>query len=123
MTMGRPVHFEILADDPEVVAAFYGQVFGWEIAASHGPQPYWLVTTGPQGTPGINGGITHRQLHQAVINTVQVESVEDTLAKIGAAGGKKVHGPHDIPGVGRHAYCSDPEGNLFGILQPCMAKA
>ena len=40
------------------------------------------------------------------------------LEKVEAAGGKKVHGPNEIPGVGVHAYCADPEGNLFGILQP-----
>jgi predicted enzyme related to lactoylglutathione lyase len=31
-------------------------------------------------------------------------------------------GPNEIPGVGLHAYCADPEGNLFGILQPAPAS-
>ena len=39
--MKRPVHFEILADSPENVAAFYNQVFDWEIATwGEGEQTY-----------------------------------------------------------------------------------
>jgi hypothetical protein len=117
--MARPVHFEILADDPKKAAAFYESVLGWEIAAwEDGPEPYWLVTTGPEDTPGIDGAIMHRSFQQAVINTIQVDSLQERLAKVEAAGGKLVLGPNEIPGVGQHAYCSDPEGNLFGLLQP-----
>jgi predicted enzyme related to lactoylglutathione lyase len=114
------VYFEILGDQPEKLVAFYKDIFGWETATGDGPQAYWRVTTGPEGTPGIDGGIMGRHLSQAVINTIQVASMDETLSKIEQAGGKKVHGPEEIPGVGLHAYCSDPEGNLFGIMQPAV---
>jgi predicted enzyme related to lactoylglutathione lyase len=117
--MSRPVHFEILTDDPQKVAAFYESVLGWKIAAWEGAgEPYWLVTTGPNETPGIDGAIMGRSFQQAVINTVAVESLQEMVDKVQAAGGKLVQGPNDIPSVGRHAYCSDPEGTLFGLLQP-----
>jgi uncharacterized protein len=116
--MNRPVHFEILADDPEASASFYREVFGWETATWEGPQTYWMVTTGPAGTVGIDGGIMHRHLAQSVINTIQVESLEATLGRVEAVGGTKVMGPHEVPGVGMHAYCADPEGTLFGVLEP-----
>ena len=117
--MARPIHFEILADDPQKAAAFYESVLGWEIAAWEvGPEPYWLATTGPDGTPGIDGAIMHRGFEQAVINTIEVESLQEVLDKLEPAGGKMVAGPNDIPGVGQHAYCADPEGILFGVLQP-----
>lgn len=116
--MNRPVHFEILGHDPEALVAFYRDTFGWKAQTWEGPQSYWLVTTGPEETPGIDGGFMHRHFEQAVINTIAVESLEATLEKVEAGGGALVDGPNDIPEVGRHAYCSDPEGNLFGILQP-----
>ncbi len=117
--MARPVHFEILADEPEKAAVFYGDVFGWKISTwDGGEQGYWLADTGPDDTPGIHGAIMHRHFSQAVINTVEVDSLEETLKKIAKAGGKKIHGPEEIPGVGIHAYCEDPEGNLFGVMQP-----
>ncbi len=115
--MHRPVHFEILCDNPEKIAAFYRDALGWEIASWGPQQTYWLVTTGPENTPGINGGIMNKHFPQAVINTVDVPSLQEALEKIEKAGGRKIHGPNQIPGVGLHAYCADPEGNLFGILQ------
>jgi len=33
------------------------------------------------------------------------------------AGGKLVMPKTPIPGVGYFAYCEDPEGNLFGVMQ------
>lgn len=119
--MNRPVHFEILADDPAGVAAFYKKALGWESASWEG-QSYWLVTTGPPGTTGINGGIMGRHFAQRVINTVEVESLPDAVASVEAAGGAKLHGPSEIPGVGTHVYCADPEGTMFGLLQPVRGK-
>lgn len=116
--MSRPVHFEILANEPEKMAAFYQQALGWKITTWKGPAPYWLVNTGEEGSPGINGGIMAREFQQGVINTISVASLSETLAKIEAAGGKKVQEPYEIPEVGKHMYCADPEGNLFGLLQP-----
>ena len=117
--MKRPVHFEILADDPKKTAGFYESLLGWEIATGGGgEQSYWLVTTGPDDVPGINGGIMQRSFQQGVINTLEVESIEDMLKSVEANGGKLIHGPNEVPGVGLHAYCADPEGNLFGMMQP-----
>ena len=55
---------------------------------------------------------------QAVINTIMVDSLDDMLGRVETAGGKKIHGPNEVPGVGMHAYCADPEGNLFGLMEP-----
>jgi predicted enzyme related to lactoylglutathione lyase len=118
--MMRPVHFEILAANPEKAAEFYRAVFGWEINTWGGSPPYWLVTTGPKEIPGIDGGIMPREFPQAVINTIAVDSLNDVAAKVKAAGGKVILGPNDIPGIGTHMYCADPEGNMFGLLQPTM---
>jgi predicted enzyme related to lactoylglutathione lyase len=115
--MSRVVHFEILSDDPEKTAAFYRDALGWE-SNLWPAEEYWLVTTRPDGTPGINGGLMKRQLDQSVINTSEVDSLEETTRKIEAAGGKLVHGPNEVPNIGTHAYFEDPDGTLFGVMQP-----
>ncbi len=116
--MPRVVHFEIGADDPERAVEFYKNVFGWQIQSWGGPQEYWLVTTGPQEEPGINGGLMRRMKeNQPVVNTISVSSVDDFLLKIKAAGGKALTPKMAIPGVGWMAYCMDTEGNQFGIMQ------
>ena len=117
--MVRPIHFEILANEPGKLASFYESIFGWEIARWGGDdQTYFLATTGAEGTPGINGAVMGRHFEQAVINTVETESLESMTAAIEAAGGRVVHGPNEVEGVGTHAYFADPEGNLFGVMQP-----
>ncbi|WP_244432547.1 VOC family protein [Desulfocurvibacter africanus] len=51
----RVIHFEIPARDPERANAFYSGVFGWDVRKWEGPEDYWLLTTGPDEEPGING--------------------------------------------------------------------
>lgn len=116
--MNRPVHFEILSEDPEKAAAFYEGVFGWKVARWDGPQTYWMVTTGEAGTAGIDGGIMQRHMDQAVVNTMEVPSLEEAIGRVVEGGGEQVRGPNVIPGVGTHAYCTDPTGVLFGLLEP-----
>lgn len=116
--MNRPIHFEILTDHPEAVGQFYRDVLGWEMQDPGGPEQYWLLTTGKSEGHGIDGGIMHRHFPQRVVNTIEVADLEETLAKVEQAGGKKIHGPSEIPNVGLHAYCADPDGNMFGLLQP-----
>jgi len=79
---------------------------------------YWLVTTGEDKTPGINGGITARMDPvKATTNTADVPSVDEFVKKIIAAGGKVVVPKNAVPGVGWLAYCADTEANVFGIMQ------
>jgi predicted enzyme related to lactoylglutathione lyase len=111
------MHFEVGADDPERATKFYGDVFGWEIQKWDGPQDYWLITTGEEGTPGIDGAIMRREAGMSVVNTIGVPSVDEYTAKITASGGTVARPKMAIPGVGYFAYCQDTEGNTFGIMQ------
>ena len=115
--MPRVIHFEIPADQPERAVKFYSDIFGWNFQKWAGPTDYWLVSTGDQG-PGINGGLLRRSHPGAsTVNTVDVVSVDESLRKIEAAGGRVVAPKMAIPSVGYLAYCQDPEGNTFGIMQ------
>lgn len=116
--MPRPIHFEIPCDNPDRVIAFYKDVFGWTVQKWDGPMPYWLVTTGPEGEPGINGGIMMKQHpQQPCVNTVGVENVDAAVATVTAKGGEIAVPKMAIPGVGWLAYGKDPEGNIFGMMQ------
>jgi predicted enzyme related to lactoylglutathione lyase len=118
--MPRVVHFEIPAENASRAVEFYKSVFGWEIKDAGMPMPYFLATTGKEGTMGIDGAIMDKKgmTAQSVTNTIDVPSVDDFIKKITKAGGKQVTKKDTIPGVGDFCYCTDTEGNLFGILQP-----
>jgi predicted enzyme related to lactoylglutathione lyase len=125
LAMPRVVHFEIHAADPERAVAFYGRVFGWEFSKWDGPMPYWLIRTGPAGTPGIDGGLVLRQgappaegqAVNAYVCTVDVPALDDSLGKVAGAGGTQVVPKMPIPGIGWLAYVKDTEGNILGLMQ------
>jgi uncharacterized protein len=118
--MPRVIHFDVPADDPQRAIQFYATVFGWNFDKwSGGSIDYWLVTTGKDSEPGINGGLSKRMPGQGgvVSNSIDVPDVDEYSRKIQAAGGKILNPKMAIPGVGWFAACTDSEGNLFGIMQ------
>lgn len=117
--MSRVIHFELPADNPERAVEFYKKSFGWSFQKWGGPQEYWLVNTGPDSQPGINGGILRRQHPGAsTCNTIGVTSLDEAVATVTKNGGKIALPKMAVPGVGYLAYCQDTEGNVFGMLQP-----
>jgi len=125
--MSRPVYFEIHVDDPSRAMDFYGIVLGWSFE-QYGEAEYWLIKTGDDTMPGINGGM-HRRKGPALdpnartpvvgfICTMQVRDLETILHAVTNAGGKIVKGRFAIPGVGWRAYAQDTEGNIFGLTEP-----
>jgi len=121
INMPRVNHFEIYTDDPEAVQPFYQDVFGWKFQKFEGgPIKYWLITTGPDNEPGINGGITRPREGQSpgTLNTIAVESLDRTMKQIEQRGGKICVPKMAIPKIGWLAYAADPAGNVFGIIEP-----
>jgi uncharacterized protein len=118
--MAKVVHFEIPADDPERAAKFYEDVFGWEIQRWEGPFDYWLVNTGPDDEPGINGAIMTKEMGDTIRNTIGVESFDEFAEKIQENGGKMLTEKANIPGIGDMAAFQDTEGNIFVIMEPLM---
>ena len=115
--MSRVIHFEIAAENPERAVKFYQKAFGWMIE-KWGPVDYWLVTTGENEEPGINGAITEKNDHLAsTTNTIGVVSFEDAVKRIIEAGGQQLMPKTAVPGIGYMTYCKDTEGNVFGIMQ------
>ena len=85
-----------------------------------GPIEYWLVTTGYDKEPGINGGLTRPREGQSpgTINTIAVDSLDQTIKKIEQRGGQICVPTMAIPKVGWLAYAADPAGNVFGVIEP-----
>lgn len=121
--MSRVIHFEVHADNPDRAITFYSKVLGWEFTKFEYGEDYWLIKTGPDGQPGINGGMVRRRAPidgQAVIAfvcTVGTTALDQTVALATKSGGENVVPRMAIPGVGYLAYCKDTEGNIFGLMQ------
>jgi len=121
--MPKVVHFEIHADDPDKLGEFYSKIFDWKIKKWEGPINYWLIETGTKNEPGIGGAIKERvtpissESIIAYVCSIDVPDIDQSLEKVKEHGGQIIQEKMEIPGIGFHAYCKDPEGNVFGIME------
>lgn len=115
--MPRIIHFEIPSKNPDKAAEFYNSVFGWETTKWDGPMPYWLVQTGPDDQPGINGAFMDAASNNRLTYVLDVDDVDTYVEKVKQHGGTVVMPKDVVPGIGYLAYFEDLDGNLFGVMQ------
>ncbi len=116
--MGRVIHFDISADNVERAIKFYQGVFDWKIVKARGPLEYWLVSTGTENDPGIDGGIAPRRAAwQRITCFVEVKSLAKSLAKARTHGGRVLQPKTVIFGEGYIAACEDTEGIIIGVME------
>lgn len=116
--MPRVIHFDLTAENPERAKKFYANTFNWKIEKFEGPDEYWVITTGDDDEPGINGGLMARsETDISSAYSISVPSVDECLAKVKESGGAVIGAKKAIPGVGYFAYCEDTEDNAFGVIE------
>ena len=107
------MHWEIVARDAERQAAFYRELFNWEI----GTGPVRQVPAGLGGPEPGPGGHIRRGDSPAVILYVQVRDLRASLVRAQELGGALVTEPFDVPNGPTMAAISDPEGNPLVLVQ------
>jgi len=116
--MGNPlVHFELMVSDVERAKEFYGKIFDWEFKTDDGMPEYSMINTGAE--PG--GGLMKKPAEApqfALTQYFQVDSIEETLGKVEAAGGKPAMPKMEIPEIGWWSMFFDPDGIPVMIFQP-----
>jgi uncharacterized protein len=114
--VGTFVWHENVSADPKRAQDFYTQLFGWQIEVFKNDQvEYPMISVDGQshgGFPPVQEGTPPHW-----VGNVAVESVDETVEKVKAAGGTLIHGPHDIPQVGRFAVFADPQHAVFVAFQ------
>jgi predicted enzyme related to lactoylglutathione lyase len=110
----RPVvHWEIVARDPGRQAAFYRELFNWDVGAG----PIMQIPPGLGGPEPGPGGHIRRGDRPGVVLYVQVRDLRASLARAEELGGVVVTGPFDVPGGPTLASVDDPEGNPLVLVQ------
>ena len=126
--MDRVCHFEVPYDEKDRMEKFYSSVFGWKFEDAPGDMPYsFAITTEldeshmPKQAGGINGGTYKRSDEggaKSPVIVIEVESCEQRIADIEAAGGKKLMDAMNVGGMGMYAQVMDTEDNVIGLWQP-----
>ena len=115
---------ELMTDDLEGAKAFYGGLFGWTFSESpikEGPmagQKYVCGHVGEDMAAGLMGkppGEGNMPSYWGAY--VTVDSLEASLEKVDALGGRTLLPPTEIPNAGRFAVIQDPQGAVLGIFQ------
>jgi uncharacterized protein len=117
---GVPCWIDTTQPDPDTGAAFYAELFGWELEdrmPPGSPGKYYVarirgedvaaVSSQPDGAPQAAAWNTY----------VWVEDADETTAKVRAAGGTVLTEPFDVGDAGRMATFADPEGAAFRVWQ------
>jgi predicted enzyme related to lactoylglutathione lyase len=114
-------HFELPGDDLARAKNFYKKLFGWKFEKV--PKwDYWMIKTG--GEDAIYGGLTKREKsRKAVVNYIDVDSVEKCSVKIEKTGGKILVPKMPVKGWGYYAIFKDTEDNILGIWEDDEGKA
>ena len=116
-TLGHVGWHELLATDWEPALAFYREIFGWQKA---------VADVGPTGTyqqfsaaGQAIGGMFNRPATAPVAFWLYYFNVADVgvaADRVRAGRGEILEGPSDIPGGGRVARCTDPQGAMFALI-------
>ncbi len=124
---GDFIWYELLTTDPDAAQRFYSAVVGWDFAPSGMPcGDYRFFSYAGQGI----GGMLHitpedcaKGARAAWLGYIGVNDVDASAASIQAAGGHVYIPPTDIPGVGRFAMVSDPQGHPFYLMRGSSPEA
>ena len=121
------VWYELLTSDPDAAASFYGAVVGWTVQPSGMPgMDYRMLQMGQTmvgGLMAIPAEAAAGGMRPAWLAYVTVPDVDEALEAITATGGGVRVPPTDIPGVGRFAMITDPQGAAIYIMTPMAEGA
>jgi predicted enzyme related to lactoylglutathione lyase len=109
-------YVEFLGKDGTAQKAFYEKIFDWGTEAVPGFNDYFLVDPESSGM-GAAVGQGPEDMANYVAVYIEVDSIDDHLAEITAAGGSTVMPRTVIPDVVTFAMFADPSGNVVGLLE------
>jgi len=117
---GVPCWVDTSQPNPGAAAAFYHDLFDWEledVMPPDSPAKYFMARLHGGDVAAI-GPLPEGAPPMATWNTyIWVVSADETAAKVREAGGRTLTEPFDVMDAGRMAVFADPEGAVFSVWQ------
>ncbi len=110
---------ELHAGDGTQATQWYTDMFGWDVVQEMDMGPMGKYRLFSTGSGQAEGGIMTKMADTPTPYWTfyfNVDGVEAAMARVNAAGGKVLMGPHQVPGGMWIAYIADPQGAMFGVL-------
>ncbi|HUV29969.1 MAG TPA: VOC family protein [Acidobacteriota bacterium] len=110
---------ELMTRDVPAGGKFYSELFGWQAVDSGMPgMQYTMFKIGDKSAGGMMEMPSEipKEVPSHWMAYVAVDDVDATAAKVEALGGQVLHGPEDVPGVGRFCIIQDPTGGVVSAM-------
>lgn len=117
---GTPIWYELMSDEPDAAQDFYRRVMDWkfEPMPGDGEMDYRIASAGKTTVAGVMPKPPHAEgMPNMWFFYVGVQDVDASAKKVKSLGGAVDIEPTDIPGVGRFAFCRDPQGAPFYVMR------
>jgi len=125
MTTGRFIWYELMTSDVAAAKAFYASVVGWTAQDSQQPgmdYHMWMADgVGIGGVMQLPDMAAKSGMSSSWLGYISVADIDEAAAALTADGGGK-YMDQTIPGVGRFATVSDPQGAPFYVMVPDGAE-
>jgi len=115
---GDWIWYELMTPDADASVAFYEAILPWKV----GNQPGYREIQASEG--GVGGMLQLTPEMQAGgarptwVGYVLVDDVDTAVTSVELGNGKVLMPAHDMPGVGRFAMVTDPQGAPFYVMKP-----
>ena len=110
---------ELMTRDTAGAEKFYTQLLGWKAADSGMPgMKYTMLKVGEKDSGGMMDMPPNvpKEVPSHWMSYIAVNDVDALAKKAGDLGGELLHGPQDIPNVGRFCMIKDPTGAVVGLI-------
>ena len=110
---------ELVTTDLAAAKSFYSELIGWEIKDSGMPGfEYYMLMAGEKHAAGLMAMPAEAKgVPSHWMGYIAVDDVDSLVEKTKALGGSIIHGPQDIPEVGRFLIIKDPTGAVVSLMK------
>ena len=111
--------FHLLAKDPVSDAAFYRQVFNYQVApdARTEKKNELLLSSDGLNRGGVSLVPEREGAKPGWLGVIRVANLDGTLGRVQALGGEIIVAPHDAAFGSRFAMIADPTGGTVGLVE------
>jgi predicted enzyme related to lactoylglutathione lyase len=124
MSNGKPPHGtfiwnELVTRDMPGAEKFYTELLGWKAANSDMPgMKYTVFKSGDKDSGGLMEmpPDVPKEVSAHWMAYITVDDVDAAAEKTKQLGGQVLHGPQDVPNVGRFCIIQDPTGAVVSLM-------
>lgn len=111
---------ELMTRDDKAASKFYSELIGWKAEDSGMPgMNYTVMKAGDKSTAGMMAMPAEipAEVPSHWMAYITVDDVDSLVEKTKQLGGTVLHGPQDVPKVGRFITIQDPTGAVISLIK------